>query len=384
MDREIYFDNAATTVVDQETAKVALDVMCSFYGNPSSVHAKGIESSHILKKARKQILSSLGFDAKDGSVVFTSCGTEANNLAIFSAYEIFSKRCDNIVISDSEHPSVENCAKELEKKGVKVSRIPTINGNLDLEYAKTVINNKTFLVSCMLVNNETGAIYDIKSLKKLRDTLAPKAYFHVDAVQGFAKLDYNFSSLDPDFITISAHKIHAPKGCGALYVRKGVRIVPRLIGGGQESSLRSGTENLPAIAAFGHACQIFTDNKDDILNKYQSLNSCMRENLSKHCPDAMINSGTENFAPHILSVSLPGIRSEILLRFLSERGIFISSGSACSSSHADNRVLYAFGLDDKRADSTIRISFSKYNTKDQTEILAKALCNAQNTLVHTI
>lgn len=384
MNKEIYFDNAATTRVDQTVAKYALDVMCSFYGNPSSVHAKGIESSHILKKARKQVQSSLGFDNKDGTVIFTSCGTESNNLAIFSAYEIFAKRCDNIIISDSEHPSVENCAKELEKKGVKVSRIPTINGNLDLEYAKTVINNKTFLVSCMLVNNETGAIYDIKSLKKLRDTLAPKAYFHVDAVQGFAKLDYNFSSLDPDFITISAHKIHAPKGCGALYIKKGIRIMPRNIGGAQELNLRSGTENLPAIAAFGHACQIFTDNKDDILNKYQSLNSCMREKLSKYCPCAQINSGLNGFAPHILSISIPGIRSEILLRFLSERGIYVSSGSACSSSHADNRVLSAFGLDEKRADSTIRISFSKYNTNDETEILAKSLSDADNSLVHTI
>lgn len=383
MDREIYFDNSATTCVDSDAAKIATDVMCSFYGNPSSVHAKGIESSHILKKARKQVLSCLGLD-KDGSVIFTSCGTEANNTAIFSAYEIFSKRCDNIVISDSEHPSVENCARILESKGITVHRIPTKNGKLDIDFAKSVINSKTFLVSCMLVNNETGAIYDVKSLRKIRDSLAPKAYFHVDAVQGFAKLNYNFTDLGADLITLSAHKIHAVKGCGALYIKKGIRIIPRLIGGGQESSLRSGTENLPAIAAFGHCCDVFAKDKDTILNNYEILNKTARENIFKYCPEAIINSGTDGFAHHILSVSLPGIRSEILLRFLSERSIYVSSGSACSSNRADNRVLSAFGLDEKIADSTIRISFSKYNTKEQTEILAKALKEANEQLIHTL
>ena len=381
--KEIYFDNAATTKVSESSAKAALDVMTSFYGNPSSAHAKGLEAEHLLKKARAEVLSAMGFTQKDGTLIFTSCGTEANNMAIFGAYEILGKRKNNIVISDSEHPSVENCAKELEKKGVEVRRIPTKNGVLDLDFAEKAIDAKTMLISCMLVNNETGAVYDIKALDAIRKRNAPDCLLHTDAVQGFCKLSYSLSCLGADLISISGHKIHAPKGVGALFVRKNARVVARIFGGGQEGNLRSGTENLAGICAFGNSCTEFMNEKQQRLNIIKELNTSLRENLSEICPYVLINS-KDTTAPHILSISVPGIRSEIMLRFLSERGIFVSAGSACSSKNADNRVLSNFGLDNKRADSTLRISFSKYNTKEETLLLAKVIDEGNKTLIHTV
>lgn len=371
--REIYFDNAATTRTDSGAAKAALETMTEYYGNPSSVHAKGLESAHILKTARKNITDALGYDKNDGKLIFTSCGTEASNTAIFGAYKLYSKNLYNMVISDSEHPSVENCAKELEKLGVKVHRIPTKGGKLDLDFANGVIDDKTFLVSCMLVNNETGAVYDIKALKKIRDNNAPQALLHTDAVQGFMKTGRRIADLGADMVSISGHKIHAPKGVGALYVRKGIRVCPRMIGGGQEDGLRSGTENLPGISAFGTAAKTADDNKDKYLKTVSQVNECVRKSITEMCPEVLFNSGDDGFAKHILSISIPGVRSEIMLRYLSERGIYVSAGSACSSKHADNRVLTNFGLDDARADSTLRLSFSRFNTADEAKEFAAVL-----------
>ena len=180
---EMYFDNAATTKVSDEAAKAAFDVMTSFYGNPSSAHAKGLEADHILKMARHSVMSALGYTPKDGSLIFTSCGTESNNTVFFGAYEVLGKRKNNVVISDSEHPSVEMCARELEKKGVEIRRIPTKGGSLDLDFAEKAIDGKTMLISCMLVNNETGAVYNIKSLDAIRKRNAPEAFLHTEAVQ---------------------------------------------------------------------------------------------------------------------------------------------------------------------------------------------------------
>ena len=381
--QKVYFDNAATTRVNQEAANVALDVMCENYANPSSAHSFGLGAEHILKKSRAEVLETLGYSAREGNIIFTSCGTEANNTAIFSAYNVLGKRKNNMVISDSEHPSVEMCAKELEKRGVEIRRIPTKDGILDLDFAQSAIDNKTMLISCMTVNNETGAVYDIRALDAIRKRNAPDALLHTDAVQGFCKLQYNISVLNADLVSISGHKIHAPKGVGALYVKKGVRITPLLFGGGQETALRSGTENLAGIAAFAKACSMFREEKSVRLEKIKALNVQTRKNLLEICPFVVINS-KENFANHILSVSVPGIRSEILLRYLSEKGIYVSAGSACSSKNADNRVLSAFGLDNKRADSTIRISFGVDNTYEETLLLANAINSANNELVHTL
>lgn len=384
MEKEIYLDNAATTVVDEEAAALSLEVMLKFYGNPSSAHGKGIEAEHLLKKARNQVLSAAGFTNKEASVVFTSCGTEANNTAFFSAYTALGKRKKSIVISDSEHPGVEKSAERLESYGVKVFRIPTLGGQLDSEYAESVINGDTMLISCMAVNNETGAVYNIKALEALRKRNAPEAFLHVDAVQGFASLPFCVSSYNADFISVSGHKLNAPKGVGALIVKKGTRLIPYIVGGGQENGLRSGTENLSSIAAFGFCCEKAEKERKSRLEKIKELNRFAREYLAKSCPFLVFNTEGDNFANHILSVSVPGIRSEIMLRFLSEKGIYVSAGSACSSKHADNRVLSAFGLDDKRADSTIRISFGIYNSTDDIVSLSEALNEGNKALIHTL
>ncbi len=381
--KEIYLDNAATTAVDNEAAKLAYDIMTHFYGNPSSAHAKGIEAERLLKKARSRVLSCGGFDVKEANVIFTSCGTEASNSAIFSVYKSLHKRKKSIVISDSEHPSVEIAARELEKSGVKVHRIPTKYGKLDLDFAQNVINNDTMLISCMVVNNETGAIYDIKALDILRKSNAPDSFLHVDAVQAFTHLPYSISTLGADFISVSGHKINSPKGTGALIVKKGINFNPYIFGGGQESTFRSGTENMPGICAFGLACEKAEKNKPQNLSKLSELNAFARKTLSEKCPFILFNTTQNGFASHILSISVPGIRSEIMLRFLSEKGIFVSAGSACSSKSADNRVLSAFGLSNTVADCTLRISFGTNNSHEDITALADALCQGNKSLIHT-
>ncbi len=384
MEKEIYLDNAATTQVDTDAAHLAFEVMTSLYGNPSSAHAKGLEAEHLLKKARAQVLSCAGYTQKEASAVFTSCGTEASGSAILSAYKALGKRKHTAIISDSEHPSVENTVCELEKSGVKVHRIPSVGGKLHLEFAEKVMTDDVFLISCMALNNETGAIYDVKQLGLLKKRKCPEAFFHVDAVQGFTHLPYSLSVFDADFISVSGHKIYAPKGVGALIIKKGTRFTPLLLGGGQEGTLRSGTENLPSICAFGLCCEKAEKEKSQRLAHIKELNLYARQVLSKECPFILFNTPCDGFASHILSVSVPGIRSEIMLRFLSKNKIYISAGSACSSKSADNRVLSAFGLDDKVADSTLRISFGIFNTKSDIDALAKAIRDGNGSLIHTL
>ena len=384
MGNEIYLDNAATTMVDLDAAALAMEVFTKQYGNPSSAHAKGLEAEHLLKKARLQVLSALGYKSGDGTLLFTSCGTEANNTAIFGVYKMLSKRKNNIVISDSEHPSVEKCVKELESLGVEVRRLSTKGGKIDTDEAKKYIDGKTMLISCMAVNNETGSIYDVKSLSAIRKVNAPDAILHVDGVQGFTKLPYKLSALGADLISVSGHKIHAPKGVGALFIKKGIHLPALLYGGGQEGGLRSGTENLASICAFGLCCEKASEKLSDNLAHFKELNFFARETIKSSCPNIIFNTPSEGFASNILSISLPGIRSEICLRHLSSKGIYVSAGSACSSKNADNRVLSAFGLEDKQADSTLRISFSKYTTKEEISLLAAALKEADESLVHTL
>ena len=375
----IYFDNAATTVTDEEAAEYACKMMREVYANPSSAHSFGFEAEKHLKEARENVLHALGYTSRDGDVVFTSCGTESDNMALFGAAKAKRRRGNRIVISDSEHPAVENAAKELETQGFELIRIPTRGGKIDLDFAASEINEKTVLVSCMTVNNETGAQYDLQSLSEITRRNAPNAYFHTDAVQGFTKVR-NISAFDADLISVSGHKIHAPKGVGALFIKKGVRVPSLLYGGGQEGGLRSGTEAMPSICAFGLAARRASDEQSEREAHFASLNSYLREKIARETDGVIINSGTEGFAKHIVSIALPGIRSEIMLRYLSERGIYVSAGSACSSKKADNRVLSNFGLSEKEADSTLRISFSKYNTTCEIDALTENIKQGMTTL----
>lgn len=377
----IYFDNAATTRVSDTAAQAALTAMTELYANPSSAHAFGFEAEKALRAARAAVLAALGFTPSEGSLVFTGSGSEADNLALRGAAHALARRGRHIVLSDSEHPAVENTAKDLEKEGFTVSRISTESGKLDLDEARAVLTPDTILVSCMAVNNETGAIYDIASLASLAKALCPNALFHTDAVQAFTKIPAGVWK-KADLVSVSAHKIHAPKGVGALFVRKGVRLVPCITGGGQENGLRSGTEAMPGICAMAAAAKQATADFAALDAQVKSINAYMRSRLST-LDGVCINTEPDGFLPHILSIAVPGLRSEILLRFLSERGIYVSAGSACSAKHADNRVLSAFGLPDKIADSTLRLSFSADNTTAECDAFVKALSDAMQTLIHT-
>ena len=377
----IYFDNAATTRVSDTAAQAALTAMTELYANPSSAHAFGFEAEKALRAARAAVLAALGFTPSEGSLVFTGSGSEADNLALRGAAHALARRGRHIVLSDSEHPAVENTAKDLEKEGFTVSRISTESGKLDLERAREVLTPDTILVSCMAVNNETGAIYDIASLASLAKALCPNALFHTDAVQAFTKIPAGVWK-KADLVSVSAHKIHAPNGVGALIVRKGVRLVPCITGGGQENGLRSGTEAMPGICAMAAAAKQATADFAALDAQVKSINAYLRTRLST-LDGVCINTEPDGFLPHILSIAVPGLRSEILLRFLSERGIYVSAGSACSAKHADNRVLSAFGLPDKIADSTLRLSFSADNTTAECDAFVKALSDAMQTLIHT-
>lgn len=377
----IYFDNAATTRVSDTAAQAALTAMTELYANPSSAHAFGFEAEKALRAARAAVLAALGFTPSEGSLVFTGSGSEADNLALRGAAHALARRGRHIVLSDSEHPAVENTAKDLEKEGFTVSRISTESGKLDLDEARAVLTPDTILVSCMAVNNETGAIYDIPSLASLAKALCPNALFHTDAVQAFTKIPAGVWK-KADLVSVSAHKIHAPKGVGALFVRKGVRLVPCITGGGQENGLRSGTEAMPGICAMAAAAKQATADFAALDAQVKSINAYLRTRLST-LDGVCINTEPDGFLPHILSIAVPGLRSEILLRFLSERGIYVSAGSACSAKHADNRVLSAFGLPDKIADSTLRLSFSADNTTAECDAFVKALSDAMQTLIHT-
>lgn len=377
----IYFDNAATTRVSDTAAQAALTAMTELYANPSSAHAFGFEAEKALRAARAAVLAALGFTPSEGSLVFTGSGSEADNLALRGAAHALARRGRHIVLSDSEHPAVENTAKDLEKEGFTVSRLSTKGGKLDLERAREVLTPDTILVSCMAVNNETGAIYDIASLASLAKALCPNALFHTDAVQAFTKIPAGVWK-KADLVSVSAHKIHAPKGVGALFVRKGVRLVPCITGGGQENGLRSGTEAMPGICAMAAAAKQATADFAALDAQVKSINAYLRTRLST-LDGVCINTEPDGFLPHILSIAVPGLRSEILLRFLSERGIYVSAGSACSAKHADNRVLSAFGLPDKIADSTLRLSFSADNTTAECDAFVKALSDAMQTLIHT-
>lgn len=377
----IYFDNAATTRVSDTAAQAALTAMTELYANPSSAHAFGFEAEKALRAARAAVLAALGFTPSEGSLVFTGSGSEADNLALRGAAHALARRGRHIVLSDSEHPAVENTAKDLEKEGFTVSRISTESGKLDLDEARAVLTPDTILVSCMAVNNETGAIYDIASLASLAKALCPNALFHTDAVQAFTKIPAGVWK-KADLVSVSAHKIHAPKGVGALFVRKGVRLVPCITGGGQENGLRSGTEAMPGICAMAAAAKQATADFAALDTQVKQINTYLRERLCV-LDGVCINTEPDGFLPHILSIAVPGLRSEILLRFLSERGIYVSAGSACSAKHADNRVLSAFGLPDKIADSTLRLSFSADNTTAECDAFVKALSDAMQTLIHT-
>ena len=380
--QKIYFDNSATTALTEQV-KRAMNEAMECYGNPSSLHSAGLEAEKILREARKSIAEALGVRSlRDSQLIFTSSGSEASNLAIFgSVYAKARRTANKIITTDSEHPSVENPMKRLEAEGFKIVRIPTKGGELDMEMICKEADG-VLLASIMMVNNETGALYDVEKAFKIIKAKSPDAVCHCDAVQGFLKKKFTPQSLGADLITISAHKIHGPKGIGALYIDpdmiKKKKIVPYILGGGQEYGLRSGTENTIGIAGFGAAAKEGSASLDPSLVKMRELRNYIISNM----PSEIKVNDPKNAAPHVVNITLPRIKSETMLHYLSSKGIFVSSGSACSSHSATpSSALIAFGLSPKDADCSLRISLCELNTKEDADALVSSLGEGLASLV---
>lgn len=364
---EHYLDNSATTRVYPQVAQKVYEIMTEKYGNPSSLHTKGMEAEEELEKARRIIAKSLG--AQDKEIYFTSGGTEANNLAVTGAVKALKRRGNKIVATAYEHSSIHETLQQLEADGFDVVYIkPDENGQLQPADFEKAIDDKTILVTVMAVNNELGTIAPLQEIGKIVKAKNPNALFHSDCVQAYCKIPLKMSALGVDLATITAHKIHGPKGVGALYIKKGVRILPNTYGGEQEKKIRPGTEPLPLIAGFGEACKMADIQKS--YEKISQLNAYAKEKLL--AIEGVTLNSPDNALPYIINISANGVRSETMLHFLEERDIFVSSGSACAKGKPSH-VLQAIDLDKKSADSALRISFSTDNTKEDIDILAEAV-----------
>ena len=379
MSKSIYLDNSATTRISDVALAKYNEVSLGNFGNPSSLHGLGFNAEREIDWARGSILSSLG--VRDASVIFTASGSEANNLALIGralAKERYMRGA-KIITTSGEHASVDEPLARLEKMGFRIAKIPTVGGKLDLEVLKREMTSDVILVSMMMVNNETGALYDVKSAAAIAKAASREALIHIDATQSYMKLPMNMRTLGADMITVSSHKIGGPKGVGALVVAGTVMktrgLAPIILGGGQEGGMRSGTENVPGIAAFGAAVEDAVKCFNKNAEKMADLREYLVEKLTRGAAFAEISITNPEFhAPHILNITLPKIKSETMLHFLSAEGIFVSSGSACSSnSRHVSSALVAYGRTEAEADCSIRISFSHENSREDVDALCEAL-----------
>ena len=365
---EIYLDNSATTRVCEKSAEKVLELMTQCYGNPSSLHKKGLEAQREVAHARQAVAVSLG--AQPREIIFTSGGTEANNLAVLGGAAAGRRRGQRIVTTALEHPSVLEPMRQLEKEGFEVVFLtPDADGRVPEEAVLKAVTGDTILISVMAVNNELGSIQPIEVLKKAVKRAGAPALVHVDGVQAYGKLPLRPEKLGIDLLTVSGHKIHGPKGVGALYVSKNARILPRTFGGGQERELRPGTEAAPLIAGLGAAVEELPDWRQ-AYSRMEKLRDYTLQKLSG-LEGVEVNSPVEGL-PYLLNFSALGIRSETMLHFLAQRGIYVSSGSACAKGK-QSHVLKAAGLPDSRISSAIRVSFSRESTKRDADALAEGV-----------
>ena len=365
---EIYLDNSATTKVCRESAEAMMTMLTENYGNPSSLHSKGVQASKALENAREITANALSC-SKD-EIFFTTSGTTANNTAIFGAVNANRRKGNRIITTSLEHPSVNECMKKLEEQGFEVIRLkPDVNGAFSPSELMNAINSKTILISVMAVNNEIGTINPINQLKTAAKRVNSDALILVDAIQAFGKMPLNPSKSGIDLMTISSHKIHGPKGAGALYIRKGVKIHPHVLGGGQEKGIFSGTEALPAIVGFGAAIKALPSLTSELADIRNLRDYFVRE-VTK-IGGVHINSPADAL-PFIINLSVLGVPSQTIVNSLSEYGIYVSAGSACKKGHR-SEVLTAIGLDGKRIDSAIRISLSRFTTKQDLDEVVSAI-----------
>ncbi len=380
----IYLDNSATTPLS-EAARSALSAAAECFGNPSSLHTLGQGAERLVSRAREQIMSALGVRRGQGSVIFTSCGTEATSTAIFgTAYAKKRRGAVRILTTDSEHHATSEALAVLADDGFEIVRIPTKAGALDMETLRKALDKPIFLASFMLVNNETGALYAVKNAFAEIKRKYPEAITHCDAIQGFMRVRFTPTMLGADLVSISAHKVHAPKGVGALYIAepliKAKKIVPFLRGGGQEGGMRSGTENVIGICAFGAAVADMWERRAYIEERLSALYDYA---FPKLCSlGVRVNVPQGGRVDYIINITLPDIKSETMLHFLSAKGIYVSSGSACAShSSGPSSALLAFGLSAHEADCSLRISLSEYNTEEDIDALCEALADGIERLV---
>lgn len=374
---EIYLDSAATTKPCEAAISACFYAMAENYGNPSSLHGLGIKAENAVTEARKAVAAGLVCDP--GCITFTSGATESNNTVILGAAERYAKRRKKVVISAVEHPSVAQPVKYLEDHGFTVVRVkPGRNGCIDADDFINAVDENTFLASCMFVNNETGAVMPVRKIFSAVKKRYPECVTHCDAVQGFMKLPIRAADSPVDFMTVSAHKIHGVKGVGALYSKKGVRIPPHVYGGGQEKGMRSGTESVPLIAAFGAAVRTVMPTMQSAYENAEALSGYLIKQL-EGLGYVDINSTAENRCPYIINFSVRGIRSEIMLHFLESREIYVSSGSACSKG-AHSSVLEAMGLSADTADSAIRVSLCRTTSKGELDLLLRGISDGYSQL----
>ena len=373
----IYLDNAATTRVCPEAAQAALEVMTEAFGNPSSGYAFGAQAAERLSADRAAVADALGCLPEE--LVFTSCGTEGDNWAIRGAVEYGRRKGKHIITTAIEHSAVLEPLRELEGQGYDVTYLrPDRSGHIDIAGLEAALRPDTVLVSMMLVNNELGTILPVREAAQAIRRAGSPALLHTDAVQGFLKVPFTPEELGADLLTISGHKVRAPKGIGALYIRKGVKLKPLLRGGGQESGLRPGTEPTAQVAALAAACRVWAEHREDYTNRMSDTKNYFLELLEAAIPDAEVVSRGD--APHICAVSLPGYPSEMLVRELSDRGICVSSGSACHRGKPSH-VFVATGRPKRELMGTLRVSFCPDSTREEAKALTEALTEIKNTRI---
>lgn len=370
---EAYLDNSATTKPSKRVVEAMNEMMSDYFGNPSSLHNLGFEAEKKIEYSREVIAKSLKVDSKE--IFFTSGGTESNNMALIGAAMANVRAGKHIITSSIEHASILSCVKFLEDEGFEVDYLPTdSNGIIDLEALKSLIREDTIIVSIMHVNNEIGAIEPIEQACKLVKDLNPRCLVHIDAIQSYGKIRIYPKKIGIDMLSVSGHKIHGPKGSGFLYIKSKTKIKPIIYGGGQELGLRSGTENCYAIYGLGVAVEELYQDFDANVSQLRELKEHFLARI-ENMEFAHVNGLSDlNSAPHIVSVSFDDVRAEVILHALEERGIYVSAGSACSSNKpATSKTLLAIGIDKKYLDSTVRFSFSKYNTIEEVDYAADAL-----------
>jgi len=373
---EHYLDNAATTRVSPAAAQAAMAAMTQRYGNPSSRHALGAQAGRALAQDRETVAKALGCAPEE--ILFTSCGTEGDNWAVRGAAELGRRRGRHVVTTAIEHAAVLEPCKALERAGYEVTYLkPDRQGNIAPEQVAQAVREDTVLVSMMLVNNEVGSLLPVAQAARCVREAGCSALVHCDAVQGFLKVPFTVKELGVDLLTVSGHKIHAPKGVGALYIRRGVKLPPLVLGGGQESGLRSGTESTALIAAFAAAVAEGTAHFDQDAARLRRLREETARQVLREVPGAELIGG--GGAPHILALTLPGYKSEVVVRFLSDRGVYLSSGSACHKGKPSH-VFAQLGLSKKQLDGALRVSFSAGNTPEDVDALILGLQAAQREL----